>query len=68
LKRIRLDDGRDLVCDYTRQGQRSYHVVSTFDYSPYDAEAPTFRRLSEDFEGVTMALGRLRPYLPFRAA
>jgi hypothetical protein len=68
LRRLKLDDGRDLVCDYTRQGKESYHVVSTFDYKPYDSEAPTFRRLSEEFEGFVGALSHLRDRLPFHAA
>ena len=68
LNRIKLDDGRDLVCDYTRQGKESYHVVSTFDYSPYDSEAPVFRKLSEGFEGIAYALGHVRRHLPFNAA
>ena len=68
LRRLKLDDGRDLVCDYTLQGKQSYHLVSTFDYSPYESEAPTFRRLSEEFEGFVGALGHLRGRLPFHAA
>ena len=36
LRKLKLEDGRDLVCDYSRQGQASYHVVSTFDYQRYD--------------------------------
>ena len=68
LRRMKLDDGRDLVCDYTRQGKTSYEVVSTFDYSPYEREAPVFRKLSEGFEGLSYALGHLRRHLPFHAA
>jgi hypothetical protein len=36
--------------DAVRQGKVSYYIVSSFDYVPYDAEAPTFRKLSEAFE------------------
>lgn len=68
LGRLKLDDGRDLVCDYTRQGKASYHVVSTFNYSPYDAEAPVFRKLSDTFEGITYALGHVHRQLPFNFA
>lgn len=67
LRRLRLDDGRNLYCDYTRQGKESYHVVSTFDRSPYADEAPVFRQLSERFEALTHALGHVREHLPFHS-
>jgi hypothetical protein len=48
------------------QGKESYHVVSTFDIPPHDREAPTFRKLSREFEmyayglrSVSHRLGRL---------
>jgi hypothetical protein len=68
LRRLRLDDGRDLVCDYTVQGRASYHVVSTFDHPPYTSEAPTFRKLSDGFDAFAAALGQVRRHLPFWAA
>lgn len=68
LRRLKLDDGRDLVCDYTQQGKQSYYVVSTFDYEPFGTIAPTFRRLSEGFEDFVSALRLVREQLPFRAA
>ena len=68
LRRLRLDDGRDLVCDYTVQGRASYHVVSTFEHPPYSSEAPTFRKLSDGFDGFTAALSEVRRHLPFWAA
>lgn len=68
LRRLRLDDGRNLYCDYTRQGKESYHVVSTFDRSPYDEEAPVFRKLSDGFEGLAFALRHVRQQLPFYGA
>ena len=68
LRRLKLDDGRDLVCDYALQGKQSYHVVSTFDYRPYDQEAETFRKLSDGFDDLTAALWRVRSRLPFSSA
>lgn len=68
LRRLKLDNGRDLVCDYSLQGRQSYHVVSTFDYRPYDQEAPTFRKMSDGFDDLAAALGRIRRTLPFSAA
>ncbi|MBS1723536.1 MAG: hypothetical protein JSS66_11350 [Armatimonadetes bacterium] len=68
LRRLKLDDGRDLVCDYTRQGKDSYLLVSTFDYVPYATEAPMFRKLSEGFESLAMALQVVAHQLPFRVA
>ena len=68
LQRLKLDDGRELLCDYTRQGKESYRLVSSFDYRPFDAEAPTFRKLSEGFEVLSSALHRVGRDLPFHAA
>jgi hypothetical protein len=64
LGRLRLYGGRELVCDYTVQGKRSYHVVSTFDYSPYDREAVTFRKLSDLFEAAAAVLAHVGRRLP----
>lgn len=59
LQKFKLDHGRDLVCDYTRQGRESYHVVSTFDHQPYDAVADTFQKLSDGFESFQFVLRRV---------
>lgn len=64
LKQLKLCHGVDLICDYTRQGKESYHVVSTFDMPPHDQEAPTFRKLSEGFEMYAYALRGVRRQLP----
>lgn len=68
LRRLKLDSGHDLICDYTRQGKASYYVVSTFDYEPYTQEATTFRKLSEGFEEFSVALTRVRRELPLDIA
>jgi hypothetical protein len=38
----------------------SYYVVSTFDYGRYADEAPTFLRLSEEFDLCRESLAMLR--------
>lgn len=43
-----------------RQGSESYYIVSSFDYAPFDREAPVFRRLSEEFEACRTGLGLIR--------
>lgn len=50
----------DGLIDAVRQGSESYYIVSSFDYSPYDQEAPLFRRLSREFEACRTGLGLLR--------
>lgn len=67
LRRIKLEHGGDVICDYPRQGQQSYHLVSTFDYPPHDQEAPIFRQLSEEFEAYTYALRGVRQKLDHRS-
>ncbi|MES1228218.1 MAG: hypothetical protein ABUL72_06065, partial [Armatimonadota bacterium] len=42
LNRLRAQNV-DLGLSYLRQGQESYYVVSTFDHSPYEGDAPICR-------------------------
>ena len=56
LRKVKLQSGFDLVCDYTRQGKESYHLVSTFSFAPFDQEAPTFQTLSDGFEDFAFVL------------
>jgi hypothetical protein len=63
LKQLKLRMSGDLICDYVRQGQESYRLVSTFDHSPYDVEAPTFRKLSGGFEDYAFCLAAVRDRL-----
>lgn len=59
---------RASLLNYERQGKESYFIVSTFEYGPHAAEAPLFRRLSEDFEAFRLGLHYVRSSLPgFRA-
>ncbi len=64
LRQLRLGKSLDLICDYTRQAKESYYLVSTFDYPPYDAQAPVFLKLSQEFEGYSASLRVLRDHLP----
>jgi len=64
LRQLRLQSGKDALCDFIQQGRESYYVVSTFDHSPYDVEAPMFRQLSEEFEMYTACLRFVRSHLP----
>lgn len=51
---------RDTLLDVVRQGQFSYHVVSTFEHGPYAQEAGTFRRLSVHFDELRTGLLLMR--------
>lgn len=59
LNRFRASSGQDIACDYTRQGQESYYVVSTFDHPPYDETAPVFRKLSHEFEAFSFVVNQV---------
>ena len=63
LGRIRIQRAADVI-DLTKQGQYSYHVVSTFEHPPYDGEAPVFKVLSAEFEAYQMGLRRVRSNFP----
>ncbi|MGV3618093.1 MAG: hypothetical protein ACO1SV_22435 [Fimbriimonas sp.] len=60
LPQIKAPVGKDALLDPIRQGQMSYYVVSTFDHGRYADEAPTFRRLSEEFDLCRASLYSLR--------
>lgn len=49
-------------------GQESYRIVSSFDHSPFDAEAPLFRNLSEDYSEYALALARVSEDAHIRVA
>lgn len=60
LTHLKAPDSKDFLVDYTKQGKLSYHVVSTFEYPPYEAEAETFKKLSDDFEAYQYGLSLVR--------
>lgn len=49
----------DLTLHYMQQGKQSYHLVSTFNHKPYDAEAPIFDQLSQGFEDFAFILNQV---------
>lgn len=57
LRQIKVLDGRDLLCDYPRQGRESYRVVSQFAMPPYVEEARTCAKLSDGFDDYAFCLG-----------
>ena len=56
------------LVDPCKQGSYSYFVASTFDYNPYDREAPTLRTLSEGFDECRRGLYIVRRSMPSLAA
>ena len=60
LLRLKSPSSKDFLIDYTQQGKFSYHVVSTFEHPPYDKEAGTFKKLSEEFEKYQYGLSLVR--------
>lgn len=60
LDRIHGLVGENKVVEAVSMGRYSYEVVSSFDHKPYDAEAPTFKRLSSEFEMLRLGLSVLR--------
>jgi hypothetical protein len=50
----------DGLIDAVRQGSESYFIVSSFDYAPFDGEAPMFRKLSREFEACRTGLNLIR--------
>ena|SRR5579862_1789208 len=49
LQYLKAPTSKDLILNVVEQGRFSYHVASTFEHSPYEQEAETFRKLSEKF-------------------
>ncbi|HEY3780132.1 MAG TPA: hypothetical protein VGL56_03535 [Fimbriimonadaceae bacterium] len=60
LMQLKAPGSKDFMVDYTKQGKFSYHVVSTFEHSPYEDEAETFRKLSSAFEKYRYGLSLVR--------
>jgi len=56
LRQFKSANGKDLLCDYSRQAKESYHLVSTFDFAPHENEAKICRRLSSEFDTWTYVL------------
>lgn len=48
-----------LADTYLKQGQASYHLVSTFDHKPYDDDAPVFRQMSELYDALAFVMAQV---------
>jgi len=59
LRHIKVASICDIACDYTRVGQESYRVVSSFAHGAFADEAPMFRKLSDGFADYSFVLGRV---------
>src|SRR5438477_9770034 len=51
---------RDAFIDFVQAGKESYATVSSFNQFEYKAEAPLFRRLSENFELCVVGLNLVK--------
>lgn len=60
LYRLKSRHHGDLLVDVIKQGQFSYHVVSTFDHGRYADEAPVFKKLSNEFDVYRAGLNLMR--------
>ena len=60
LKTSKVLISPDALLDYVQTGKRSYRIVSEFTYGPYEASAPLFRKLSENFELCVYGLSYVR--------
>lgn len=60
LRYLKAPSSKDSLLDVVRQGQFSYYVASTFEHDPYGPEAPTLRKLSEQFVGYQQSLSLVR--------
>lgn len=60
LPKLQDVERRDHLLDYCDAGKRSYFIASTYDDGDYAKEAPTLRRLSDEFELCGYGLNRVR--------
>lgn len=62
LPKLRASLRKDHLVDYVQQGKQSYYLVSLFDIGEWRAEAPLFRKLSDQFEVCRQGLYAVRQY------
>ncbi|MDQ2800464.1 MAG: hypothetical protein M3Y13_12590 [Armatimonadota bacterium] len=60
LPRLQTQPRRDHLLDYVQQGKNSYAIAASHDYGEYRREAPTLRKLSEEFELCLFGLHAVR--------
>ncbi len=60
LPRMQAQTRRDHLLDYVQQGKNSYAIAASHDYGDYRHEAPTLRKLSDEFELCLYGLHAVR--------
>lgn len=60
LPKLRSERRMDHLLDYCEHGKRSYLIASSYADGPFEKEAPTLRRLSDEFELCGAGLNRVR--------
>lgn len=59
LRTIKIHSLQELALDYSRQARKSYEIVGSFDHKPFDVQAPTFKKLSQNFDAYQFVLNRV---------
>ena len=60
LPRLQAQTRRDHLLDYVQQGKNSYAIAASHDYGDYRHQAPTLRKLSDEFELCLYGLHSVR--------
>jgi hypothetical protein len=60
LPRLQAQTRRDHLLDYVQQGKNSYAIAASHDYGEYRRQAPTLRKLSDEFELCLYGLHSVR--------
>ena len=60
LPRLQAASRKDHLLDYVQQGKNSYAIAASHDYGEYRHQAPTLRKLSEEFELCLYGLHSVR--------
>ena len=63
LPRLQAQSRRDHLLDYVQQGRSSYAIAATHDYGAYRREAPTLKKISDEFELCLLGLNSVRQQL-----
>lgn len=60
LPRLQAQTRRDHLLDYVQQGKNSYAIAASHDYGDYRQEAPTLKKISDEFELCLYGLHSVR--------
>ncbi len=60
LPRLQAQTRRDHLLDYVQQGKNSYAIAASHDYGDYRQQAPTLRKISDEFELCLYGLHSVR--------